>query len=130
MPLPYPAVGVNASEQKEHDQPWESRIPGTKAINLVRRIVPHWSLQEERYIEDNDAEDDADEEIEEAAETESGAKPEIDYWMEDNESGRPRDRTAIVKRSMVTLINETPVYSLSKFKRKMRKLKKIDVSPT
>jgi hypothetical protein len=35
LPLPYPAIGRNGTEQKDVDQPWESRIQGTPTHNLV-----------------------------------------------------------------------------------------------
>jgi hypothetical protein len=124
FPLPYPAIGRNVSEQNSTFQPWESRIPSSPSIDLMRQIYPPRQRDEERFV--NEAKDEAEDE-EDDVEGEKKAK-EIAPWREDIESSRPRKRTVLAKRSMVTLIEQSPVYSLPKFQKKMRALKRREVS--
>lgn len=125
LPLPYPAVGRNVSEQNSTVQPWESRLPGSPSINLLRRIVPPWGGQ--RFADD--AKDEQEDEEDDPERDQKAKEEEMSPWRDDIESGRPRERIVLVKRSMVTLIDQSPVYSLAKFEKKMRALKRREVSP-
>jgi hypothetical protein len=115
------------SEQSGTVQPWESRIPGSPSINLMRRILPPRTTDKQRFVDEmkDEAEDEEDD-----VEGEKKAKDEeMSPWREAIESRRRKERMVLVKRSMVTLIEQLPVYSLPKFEKKMRALKRREVSP-
>jgi hypothetical protein len=126
FPLPYPAIGRNVSEQNSTFQPWESRIPGSPSIDLIRHIYPPWQRDEQRFVDET--KDEAEDEEDDVEGEKKAKEEETSPWRADVETGRPKERTVLVKRSMVTLIEQSPVYSLPKFQKKMRALKRREVS--
>lgn len=119
LPLPYPALGRSVQEQSGVVHPWESRIPGTPITSLARRIYPG-------YVDNGGPDPIFDEEDGIGGEDEREdalGDNESDVWKEMRDASRALERTVLIKRSMVTLTDNSPIYSLTKFRIKMRALR-------
>jgi hypothetical protein len=123
--LPFPALGCNVTEQMKIGQPWESRMPGSSASNLLRLIDPYTPGPPPVSLKQDEA-DEADELDQ--------VDPEGNIDGDGNASernDRPSEKypyKVIAARSMVTMIDKSPVYSLSKFRGKMRAIRRREVS--
>jgi hypothetical protein len=120
LPLPYPAVGCTQKDQNVTVQPWESRIPGSPRSSLARRVFrPTLALEHPLVVTEDDGEDEGEDEADDGP-----AESWENLWFE----RRYKNSWMVVAtRSMVSVVDRSPIYSLPKFKRKMRALKQREV---
>jgi hypothetical protein len=123
--LPYPSLGCNATEQMKISQPWESRIPGSSASSLLRLIDPYTPGPPPVSLKQDEA-DEADEL--DQVDLEGNINGDGDASERDDRPIEELPYRVIAARSMVTLIDKSPVYSLSKFRGKMRAIRRREVS--
>jgi hypothetical protein len=103
-------------------QPWQSRVPGSSASSLLRLIDPYTPGPPPVSLEQDEA-DELDQVDEEGYIDGDG-----DASERNNRPSEEYPYRVIVARSMVTLIDKSPVYSLSKFRGKMRAIRRREVS--